>query len=254
MSICLLIAPIVLWLKQSYTPPNYSPGQLSKSKYPAPRQSMQGFHFTSAKDGVNILSVAADSFRIEKKKIGVFRLGLLEEARLHNAHFKIYGYSPAESLSRNTQATKSPSLSSENNAVKTLSRQTTSKKAHPGKTDFTLRDVFSRQAMPAVFTSKKLAFIVAEPVSLEVYDENAVITRFIADRGSFNLRQREIRLSGNVRVTSGDKTLETAELAIHPKYAMLKAMGDFVFRSPDGQYTGKRLITDIQLKPKNMMN
>jgi hypothetical protein len=193
---------------------------------------------------VNLLSIKASSFRIEKKKIGFLRFGLMDEAILYDADFKIYGYTPSVDTQLRHPPGKGPPLSVNNNPGN----------SRPVKDQFVLRNIFSKQAIPAALTSKNLAFITARPVSIEICDQDKVVTRFTAENGSFNLRQRAIQLSGNVRVESDGRVLRTSELVINPSLALLKVQGDFVFNFPDGQTRGRGLITDIMLRPKKSMH
>ncbi len=245
MSACLLCVPVVLWVHKSNTSSNYSPPSISKSKYPAPQQAIKGFRFSSVQNGVHILSIEADHFRIEKKKLGLLRIGLVEEAILHDALFRIYGYQGQPEAQLDLATGRGPPAEAHFN----------SQNSPPQKEQFVLRNIFSKQAIPSAITSKNLAFISARPILIEVCTpEDKVITRFKAEQGSFNLRKRAIELSGNVQVQSGDRILRTAELAINPALALLKARGDFDFSFPHGQTNGRGLITDMLLQPKRMMH
>ena len=60
-------------------------------KHSKDRLHIEGFSFHSVHEDNRAISIKADSFRIEKKKLGVFRFGLMNVARFKNAVIDIYG-------------------------------------------------------------------------------------------------------------------------------------------------------------------
>lgn len=250
----LLCVPLVLWLKKSQKTPAFTPASFSKSRYPAPRQSIGGFDFTSVHDGEPVLSIKADSLRIDKKKMGFLRIGLAEEAVLDNAQFRIYGYQPAAPVTIKSSPENNDLRPLEKSPANPLPKQKSSGKSRTADNQFVLRDIFTKQLIPPVLASDKLAFITARPVSLEICRGEDVVSRFTADQGSFNLRKRQILLTGSVIVKSGKKTLRTSKLVLNPVRALLKTKGAFTLTTLDGVVSGERIMADILLNSKNMMN
>lgn len=55
-----------------------------------PSMAIRGFAFNGYHEGRRTLSIKADSFIVDKKKIGFFRCGLMNIAKLNNAVIDIY--------------------------------------------------------------------------------------------------------------------------------------------------------------------
>ena len=54
------------------------------------RHQIKSFKFDSFNNGEKVLSIKADKFTIEKKKLGYFRLGLINVAIFENAVIDVY--------------------------------------------------------------------------------------------------------------------------------------------------------------------
>lgn len=202
----------------------YECKNVSRYRYPKPRHDIRGFRFDGTHEGKKTISIKADRFSIDKKKLGFFRFGLMNVARLENAFIHIYG-------SRGLPG-KNPDESHSN--IK--SRQS-----------LTFKNVFSKEALPS-FPIKRISSIVMEPVYVELHDEQSVVTRISAASAAIRLKKGDILLKGNVRVASGARVLTTDQLSMLPEKAIVKTDQHFVLKTPEEQYEGDHLTTDIFLR------
>ena len=191
---------------------------ISHYRHPRPRHVIQGFRFDSNHGGKRVISIKADRFSIQKKKLGFFRFGLMNEAILENAFIHLYGR-------RSLPEDKSDDWQ-----------------------DLTFKDVFSRETLPS-FPIKRISSIVMEPVCLNLYDEQFVVTQISASSASIRLKKRDILFKGDVRVVSGSRVLTTDQLRMLPEEGVIKTDRYFILKTPEKQWEGARLTTDVFLRP-----
>lgn len=197
----------------------------SRYQYPRPRHEMHGFSFHGIHEGKRTISIKADRFAVEKKKLGYFRFGLMNVARLTNAVIDIYGKTAGQTADQSGSGTQKPK-------------------------GMTFEHIFSKKALPS-FPVKRVSSIVAEPVHVKLHDEESVVTEISASSASIRMKKREVLFEGKVRVVSGNRVLTTDQLSFLPENAVLRADGHFVLRTPEKQFEGKRLTTDIFLTSLN---
>ena len=166
----------------------------------------------------------ADRFSIDKKKVGFFRFGLMNEARLENASIRIYA--SANPPAKNANASHH--------------------KASSGQ-PLTFNNVFSKGALPS-FPIKRVSSILMEPVYVEIRDEQSAVTQISASSAAIRLRKRDIFFKGKVKVVSGSRILTTDRLTVIPDNAAIKTDRHFVLNTPEKKLEGNQLITDICLK------
>jgi hypothetical protein len=76
--------------------PNYRGKDSPQATGPAPRafskpfHDIKGFHFSRNENGQRMFTLAADRFRVQKKKLGMIRFGLMKEVMVDNAKIDIY--------------------------------------------------------------------------------------------------------------------------------------------------------------------
>jgi len=185
------------------------------------RLAIRGFNYYGTYEGKKSLSIAADSFRIEKMKLGVFRFGLMNEARFKNAVINIY--------STNDELPGSHTASEASRGI-------------------TFKNVFSGDSLPKLSGKKRLSSIMLEPVSVTLHDDTeAVVSAITANSASIRIKKREIAFRGNVHVKSGEKTLKTDALSFLPGEAIMKIKGQYVLTSDGEENKGTGLTTDIFL-------
>lgn len=202
-------------------------------RYPRHRLQISGFKFTGHYDGKKIISIKADKFTIEKKKLGFFRLGLLNVARFKNAVIDIYGERAAPG--KNATA-KSPAQDT---------GSTTHISARPVAPDFS--SLFTDGTLPS-FPAKRISSLIIEPVHVNLHDEESLVARIAASSAIIRLRQRDIVFKGNVIMESGPRMLHTDRLSLLPEHALVRVERQFVLETPEGRLEGNKLATNIFLK------
>jgi lipopolysaccharide transport LptD-like protein len=117
--------------------------------------------------------------------------------------------------------------------------------------DVTFKDMFIREALPSL-PMKGVSSINIGPICLNLHNEKSLITQITASSASIRLKHRNIIFTGNVRVVSGLKNLETKRLIFFPEQAMLKTDGSYVLKTSIDEFNGSDLSTDILLSVENI--
>ncbi len=213
---------ILIYCLHNSSVPEYSPKNISRYRqHPGLRHEIRGFKFNSVQEGKRNISIKADRFSIGKKKLGFLSFGLMNEAKFENAVIHIYGRSKPKAGDRVSE--------SRDNGL-------------------TFKNVFSKDALPS-FQTKKISSVVMEPVSVVLHDEQTSVTRISADSAILDLSHSCILFKGNVRVVSGDSILTTSRLNLFPEGAAIRCDRHFILKTPEKEFEGKRLVSDIFLNP-----
>jgi hypothetical protein len=195
------------------------------TRHPEPRHKIDGFGYQGSSNGQTVISIKADSFSLQKKKIGFFRFGLLNEARLDNAVVHIYGNVRSAQAAADGVPNKPGRILTFNNLF---------------KKDFIKESTFG---LPL----KRISAILMKPASVVLHDEQSVVTRIAASSAVIRLKQQDIIFKGNVRAVSGPAILTTERLVMIPETAVLKTDEHFVLKTPAKQREGQHLTTDVFL-------
>ncbi|RZB30241.1 MAG: hypothetical protein SRB1_02521 [Desulfobacteraceae bacterium Eth-SRB1] len=179
------------------------------------RLRIKGFSLHSVHEDNSAISIKADSFAIEKKKLGFFRFGLINVARFKNAVIDIYGLKKESSDS--------------------------------GKYKSIFKNVFSGDFLPSN-VSKRVASVIIEPICVRLRDDKeSVITEISAASASLRLKHRDILFKGGVRATSGISVLTTDKLCFNYDNGTVSARHHYVLNEAGKRYEGNKLTTDIFL-------
>jgi len=230
-----LAAMVLVYIQHRMSRPEATKPQISH--LPAPRDALQirGFHFDGHFDGKKVLSIKAEKFTIEKKKLGPFSLGLFHVANFRDAVIDIYGR---------------PGTFAGIPEEDSLEKSSEGKGRSPGGArPVTFRDVFKKEALPFLPT-KRVASVIMEPVCLNLYDERALVTRITASSATIRMKNRDVLFEGNVRVITGKRRLRTDQLSLLPETAMLRVEKHFTLETPEKRLDGENLSTDIYLSVK----
>lgn len=189
------------------------------SKASRPIYEMQGYCFYGTQDGKTVISIKADRFSIQKKKIGFFRFGLINEAVFENAVVHLYGKRRREL------------------------------EGEPGKSNQNLRfkEIFSKQLLQA-FPKKRISAVRMKPVTIILHDEHTVVTRVRADSATLRFASRDIYFKGAVRMISGPRILMTDKLIMYPESGVVKTDKHFIMKTSEKQWEGNKLSIDVYLK------
>jgi len=234
---------------------------------------IRGFHYEADYKGKTTISIKADTFSIQKKKLGSFRFALMNEPVFKNAVVHIYGKAgvqknrPKDS-NKHIEGREQETLSGENPPAH-RTRQVLSTETEPVPADsnrlpgkkldqvqdipepeqgFRFDDIFSKESLPPL-PGKRVSSVVLKPIIIELHDEDSVVTKISASSGIIRLKQRDILFRGNVRVISGSQILTTELLSMLPQEAIFRTDRHFILKTPEKQWNGNRLTTDIFLRP-----
>ena len=190
----------------------------SNYRYPKPQHIIQGFHYDGWNGNEKVITVEADRMSIRKKKLGFFRFGLVNIVQLENASIRLYGIGGLDG-----QKTDQPDGG------------------------MTFKGAFSKEALPA-FPAKRIASVEMNAVSVEFYDEKAVVAKISANYATIRIKERKIIFKGNASVIAGPRVLMTDRLSLYPEKAMISTRHRFTLNTPEKQEKGRGLSTDIFLR------
>jgi hypothetical protein len=208
---------ISLFIRHRASIPSIEPKDILGRQSTSQRLEFRGFRYDGNLGGKRVISIKADRFSIEKKKLGFLRFGLMNVALFENAFIRIYGDKPDESHENSKQK-------------------------------LSFKGSFSKETLPS-FPVKRISSIVMEPIDVELHDEHSAVTRISAASATLGLRKRIIVFKGDVRVVSEDRVLTADRLNLLLETAVIKTGGNFLLKAPGKQREGHRLTTDIFLRP-----
>jgi len=214
---------IFLFMHHRASTPSIEPQDISGRHSTSRRFEFLGFRYDGNLDGKRVISIEADRFAIEKKKLGFFRFGLMNIALFENALVRIYG------------------------VERTYGNEQDESHESPKQT-LSFKNSFSKETLPSL-PVKRVSSILMEPIDLELHDEHSAVTRISAASATLGLRKRMIMFKGDVRVVSGDRVLTTDRLNLLLETAVIKTGGIFLLKALGKQWEGRRLTTDIFLRP-----
>jgi len=114
------------------------------------------------------------------------------------------------------------------------------------KFNYDIKGAFTKEAMPAS-DSKNVVSFLFEPVKIYFYKGKSLITQVQADRASIKSKDRRVVFRGNVLATSEYRSLTTDKLTLFPESGLFKSGHHFVLKTPDKQFTGENIATDLSL-------
>jgi hypothetical protein len=193
------------------------------------RAEIRGFQFDGHFEGRKIISIRASKFRIEKRKLGHFTLGLMNVARFQDAVIDLYG--------------QRQEGRSENPVSKALHEQ--GEPSSPAPMSVTFKNAFKKEALP-ILPVKRISSVTLEPVRVHLHDGETLLTAISAASATLRLKNRDMLFKGQVRVSSGNRSLTTDRLSLSPD-ATLQAKGHCVLRTPGKTMEREGLGTDIFL-------
>ena len=179
--------------------------------------TIRGFRFSGYHEGQIAITIKAAKFRIEKKKIGVFKFSPMRAARFLGAEVDLYANGEADTADLQD------------------------------KKDVIIKGLFSQETMP--FSALKGATsIIFEPVKINFYLDDTSTTQIRAGKATLDPRQHRVILRGQILATTASNQLSTERLMIYPEKGIIEINNKFVLRTEDGQITGEKLTTDFFLR------
>lgn len=193
---------------------------------------IRGFQFDGHHEGRKVLSIRADAFTIEKKKVGFLRFGMMNMALLKNATIDLYGKRGGLEKKQMPQKNREES------------DQTTARP--PQSAGLSFADMFEKNALPS-FPQKRIHGIEIAPVCVNLHHNDSLVTRICAGSSTIRLRDRSIVFKEEVRVSSGSKVLTTRELSLYPESAVIKTIHPYQLKVGTTIRKGTNMTWDITL-------
>jgi len=187
--------------------------QIQPSRYTPskPRLEIIGLKYDLNFMGETSLQLKADRYVIRKKKLGLIRFGLAQEAFFENAEVSFFCKK------------KLPSLPAVNYSLSSLKEMLTSS------------------------DTKRLSSVVMAPVSIFFYDEDNKVSHIYAKSASFRMQSKEVVLSGDVRMTAGVKHIKTSKLIFNPDKEEIYIPGNSMLEIQGVEKTGGPITSDVFL-------
>ncbi|HPJ97670.1 MAG TPA: hypothetical protein PK022_10190 [Syntrophales bacterium] len=180
---------------------------LLMSTYSA-KKGNQPFRFEAGEGNEKILTLRADRYHAASGLSGLFGSS---DLRLDNAYLDLYG----------ARIKEGPGGLSLKNTIS--------------------EEVFS--AMPV----KKTAVIIGKPIAVKIHVNQEIPTQIFAQEGTIRIKERDILLTGDVRVLSEPYLLLTEKLTFLAETGILQ-IGKYVMRTSDQRTEGNQITTDIFLR------
>jgi hypothetical protein len=195
-------------------------------------QSIKGFRFTSDQNGHRSIDIRADQFDIKKKKLGMFRLGLANEALLRNAQIDLYGQPQRP-------AHTTPDESGQDSASLDL--------AIPGLNEsYSFGHGLSAQSLSSL-PMQKVAAIRLAPITLRLFAEDDLKISVRANRASIKPQTQEIQFTGNVQWQSSGITVQTDHLVASLTNNTIRIPGRYRVKNAHRTVEGHKLYSDFFL-------
>ena len=176
-----------------------------------------GFRFDSNENGENVLSIKADKFTVEKKKLGFFRLGLINDAIFENAIIDLYLKKKKSDNDKDPVLESLPSL---------------------------------KEVLPS-FSTKNISSVVITPICLNFWVDKSLLTQITSNTAIIKLTKQNISFEGDVRVVSGEKRLFTERLDFFPESSVMKTDHHYSLKTGEKNIKGKTITLDIFLNIVN---
>lgn len=184
-----------------------TPGVFSK-----PFHDISKLHYTRTENTIRMFSIQADRFRVQKKKVGLFRFGLIKEIVVDNATIDVYESSDQE-----------------------LNLQTMTQALNDSKT------------IPGL-VPKSTGKLIFSPVILQILSQDGqILSRVSAESATVNGKTRQIVFNRNVEIHSGNRSLHADFLSVISKDGRVIARKGVVLKIPERIITGEVLQTDMFL-------
>lgn len=213
---------------------NQTSEQIQSSHYipSKPRVELTGFQYDLNFKGKKSFELKADRFLIRKRKIGLFRFGLAEEALFQNTQVSFFC------------TKKLVPLHNKSNGLITCSfklQDANTSETENNNTLSSLNEILSPLA------TKRLSSVFMAPINIVFYNENTKVSHIYAKNASLDLRRKEFILSGDVWMTAGEKQIKTNKLLFLPETEEIYIPSKFMFEINGVETKSEPIISDILL-------
>ena len=181
-------------------------------KFVRPQQELSNFSYDVRRSGTHLYSLSGQKFTVQKKKIGIFRFGLIKEAVISQAFFHF---------------------------------------TFPKKNDTDAKDKFEQDLSLLIpDPSYIVSGLVCKPISLIIdreEQENSDSVHIAADYAEIQAGSRAVNLHGKVKMTSGSVSLETDELDLYLGDDLIEVAHSYKLVQKSAKVFGHGLRSDIFL-------
>lgn len=184
--------------------------------YPGPQTEITNLGYEFTNQGKLFLSVKADRFRIQKKKVGIFRFGLAKEARFDNAKIKFFF---------------SDNINPDNAA---------------GQFDQLKKYIQNENFKP--FRNETVCSVLLKPIQIEIYKNRDRVLKISASTCDLKIKKEYLEFKGSIIAQAESRRLMTEKLVLNLKTAKLIAAESYTLITPDDSFTGDQIETDIHLR------
>ena len=168
-----------------------------------------GFHYSGAKQGKSVCTISADRVKVEKAKVGLFRVGLMKQVLFDNATI---------SITRINMECEEGIFSAVDNEI--------------------FSSINARNCRKIVFC----------PITVHVISESEEpLTTITAGVAEFDGKKRILTFRKAVKINSGNHKLETLKFIVFSKNGGAIACDGYRLTTPEGTFSGNKLKTDIYL-------
>jgi hypothetical protein len=196
---------------------------------------IRGFQYSNYHKGKKSLNIRAAKFSIEKKKIGIFKLSPFKVIVFKDAEIDFFG-STEKTVDKTNPLRKTLSGSENGAAI---------------RNDIAFKGILSQEMMPPSVLKGTVSAI-CDPVKINLYLDDAPVTKIQAKKAIIDPRRRRMILRGNIKVISGYSHLSTDRLEIYPETGLFKIRNKYVFETQGETITGEKLTTDFFLETVSM--
>ena len=219
----------------------------SNNRIPNHNHQITGLHFTSFQEDKKVLSLKANEFYTQHKKIGVFRFGLMREALFKKVTIDIYNENRGTACETDGYFTNNgqtqPDLSGKN-AV-TSSHIFGHKDSKPNVELALFHNL--TQEVTSQFKMGHISTIKLEPVCFRIHNGDTIVSMIRADSAIIDIMGRKVIFHGDIKVESGEKKLMADKITIRPKSGLLEPAGNAVLVMNGQRYSCEGLDLDYCL-------
>jgi hypothetical protein len=234
----LLYAGVNLYFHRpkSQTPPQNSP----PTAHAPLRLAMQGVRFSADYAGQPSLEIRADRVALKKKKMGLLRFGLLNEAVFSNARVDLFSSASAPQPSSTGPTPAEPAGSLPDSPIHHHDPL-----AVTGRTP-SFAMAFAESSL-ASLPIKNVTGVRFAPILLRLHDSGRVAVSVTAEQASVNPQTQEVRFSGNACWKSGVHVLRAETLVASFSDGTVRASGAYRLSNHAENVSGRDLRSDLFL-------
>ena len=208
--------------------------QIQPSRYTpsSPRLEIIGLKYDLNSNGKKDISLKADRFVIRKKKMGLIRFALTQEVLFENVEI---------SFISKDEITAEADSSNSNLPVPIKPYEAKTSDSTENDSLFSLDQIF----IPA--DVKRVSSFVMTPIKIFFYDNDKKVSQILANRGTIQPERKEVILSGDVRMTAGEKYIVTSRLIFRLEKDEIYIPGKYLLEIRGKRKTGEPISSDIFL-------